>query len=118
MKLTNQPSYRDTKGAQASPSSLRMDFRGGLEAAIQTVPNAIGPLLLFAAVLGPAGAMSGLWAALVTATAARVAALALGSNRCLISSARMASLAAFTALALQLARAATGSGVPDASARR
>ncbi|MCE2689392.1 MAG: cyclic nucleotide-binding domain-containing protein [Rubrivivax sp.] len=95
-----------------------MEFRGGLEAAIQTFPNAIGPLLLFAAVLGPAGAMPGLWATLITAMAAPVAALMLGSDRSIISSPRTASLVTFTALVLQLSRAATGPDLSDAEAFR
>ena len=92
------------------------DLRGGLEAAVQTFPNSIGPLLLFAAVLGPAGLLPGFWAALITASVARLAALALRGSRSIISCSRMASLAVFTALVLQLSKTAAGSSAVDAAA--
>ena len=92
------------------------DLRGGLEAAVQTFPNSIGPLLLFAAVLGPAGVLPGLWAALVTASVVRLAAVLLRGSRSLISCSRTASLAVFTILVLQLARAAAGPAGIDAAA--
>ncbi|MFY7913855.1 MAG: hypothetical protein ACOVPA_04220, partial [Rubrivivax sp.] len=92
------------------------DLRGGLEAAVQTFPNSIGPLLLFAAVLGPAGVLPGFWAALITASVARLAALVPRGSRAVISCSRMASLAVFTALVLQLSRTAAGSSAVDAAA--
>ncbi len=92
------------------------DLRGGLEAAVQTFPNSIGPLLLFAAVLGPAGVLPGIWAALITASVVRLAALVLRGSRAIISCSRMASLAVFTALVLQLAKSAAGSSAIDTAA--
>lgn len=118
MPPSNFPTNFGSENAATPAQDWRMEFRGGLEAAIQTFPNAIGPLLLFAAVLGPAGAMPGLWATLITAMAAPVAALMLGSDRSIISSPRTASLVTFTALVLQLSRAATGPDLSDAEAFR
>jgi SulP family sulfate permease len=92
------------------------DLRGGLDAAVQTFPNSIGPVLLFAAVLGPAGVLPGFWAAVITASVARLAALALRGSRAVISCSRMASLAVFTALVLQLSRTAAGSSAVDTAA--
>jgi SulP family sulfate permease len=118
MNPSNLPADFGPVRKAAPAHDWRMEFRGGLEATIQTFPNAIGPLMLFAAVLGPAGAIPGLWATLITAMAARVAALMLGSNRSIISCSRTASLVTFTALVLQLSSAAAGPDLSGAEAFR
>ncbi|MFO0521982.1 MAG: hypothetical protein ACK515_16420, partial [bacterium] len=112
----NPPSAVPTVQRSGRAFGWPSDLRGGLEAAVQTFPNSIGPLLLFAAVLGPAGVLPGLWAALVTASVVRLAAVVLRGSRSLVSCSRTASLAVFTILVLQLARAATGPAGIDAAA--
>ena len=112
----NPPSALPPAQRSGRAFGWQMDLRGGLEAAVQTFPNSIGPLLLFAAVLGPAGVLPGFWAALITASVARLAALALRGSRAVISCSRMASLAVFTALVLQLSRTAAGSSAVDTAA--
>ena len=112
----NPPSALPPAQRSGRAFGWQTDLRGGLEAAVQTFPNSIGPLLLFAAVLGPAGVLPGFWAAVITASAARLAALVLRGSRAVISCSRMASLAVFTALVLQLSRTAAGSSAVDTAA--
>ena len=112
----NPPSALSPAQRSGRAFGWQTDLRGGLEAAVQTFPNSIGPLLLFAAVLGPAGVLPGFWAAVITASAARLAALVLRGSRAVISCSRMASLAVFTALVLQLSRTAAGSSAVDTAA--
>lgn len=86
--------------------SLRLsDARAGFEAAIQGLATSIGPLLLFQAMFGEVALEAGYWAVLITASAVHGVNLALRGHWAVIPSSRVASLAAYTALILQLANA-------------
>lgn len=87
-------------------------IRGGINASIQGFATSIGPLLLFTALFGPQSLPAALWATLITASLAHVAHLALRGHATLVPSARVASLAAYSALVLQLAHAAPGAQDP------
>jgi len=107
-----------SRQVQTTAPSRGREMRAGLETALQTFPNSIGPLLLFGSVFGPVGVFAGFWAALVTASVVRAAALALRGNSAIVPCSRMASLATLVALVLQFAKVSAGGSAVDGQALR
>ena len=89
---------------------MHKEIRGGLDAAVQGAATSIGPILLFLGVLGPVALAAGFWATLITASIVHGAHLLFRGQAALIPSSRVASLAAYVALIVQLAY--SGEGAP------
>ncbi len=86
----------------------RTEISGGLEAALHGFTTSIGPLILFGGILGAASIGAGYWAALVTALAVSAVPLLARGNPSLITGSRVASLALYAGLLLQLCAPAPG----------
>lgn len=89
----------------AKKINFHSELKGGIEATIQGLATAIGPLLLFFALFGTAGLQAGFWATLVTASVVHGVSLLLRGQAAVIPGSRVASLSAYAALVLQLAQA-------------
>lgn len=95
--------------------SVRSELRGGLEAALQGLPAALVPILLFLSLFGPAQG-AGAWAALMAATAVAAVTLLMRGNVAMLFGSRAASLSVYVAMILQIGHAvqdpaATGLGM-------
>lgn len=95
--------------------SVRSELRGGLEAALQGLPAALVPILLFLSLFGPAQG-AGAWAALMAATAVASVTLLMQGNVAMLFGSRAASLSVYVAMILQIGHAvqdpaATGAGM-------
>jgi len=114
-RITHTPALPRSQRRQRSPPSMSSvsyirqhwfaEVRGGTEAALQGASGAIGPVLLFLALLGPGSLSAGLWAALVTATVVPLVSLLFRGSPGLLGSPRTASLTAYAAMVVQLALA-------------
>ena len=89
------------------------ELKGGLEAAIQGLATALGPLLLYIGLFGATALSAGLWAALITASVVHGASLLFRGQRAIIPSSRVASLAAYVALVIQLSKASASNASLD-----
>jgi SulP family sulfate permease len=91
-------------------SAKHIEIRAGIEAALQGLPAALVPILLFQGVFGSAGLAAGFWAALVAATAAAAVSLLMRGQPAMLFGSRGASLSVYVALILHLVHA-----LPNAS---
>ena len=82
---------------------FQQELKGAIAATLQGLINVIGPLLLFASLLGSHAQAAGFWATLVTATLVHLVALAFRGQAAVLPSARTASMVAYIGLVLQLA---------------
>ena len=83
--------------------TFQQELKGAIAATLQGLINVIGPLLLFASLLGSHAQAAGFWATLVTATLVHLVALAFRGQAAVLPSARTASMVAYIGLVLQLA---------------
>ena len=93
-------------------STFRAEVLGGVESTLLGFASSIGPILLFAGLLGSQALAGAFWATLVTATVVPVAGLLLRGHAAIHAASRTASLMAYIGLVLQLAMA--GAGPSDA----
>jgi len=89
-------------------SAKHTEIRAGIEAALQGLPAALVPILLFQGVFGNAGLAAGFWAALVTATAAAAVTLLMRGQVAMLFGSRGASLSVYVALIVHLLQALPG----------
>ncbi len=86
-------------------SAKHTEIRAGIEAALQGLPAALVPILLFQGVFGSLGLGAGFWAALVTATAAAAVSLLMRGQVAMLFGSRGASLSVYVALVVHLVQA-------------
>ena len=90
-------------------SDKQTEIRAGIEAALQGLPAALVPILLFQGVFGSVGLAAGFWAALVAATAAAAVSLLMRGQVAMLFGSRGASLSVYVALIVHLLQALPGS---------
>lgn len=93
-------------------SSVRSELRGGLEAALQGLPAALVPILLFLSLFGPAQG-AGAWAALMSATAVASVTLLMRGNVAMLFGSRAASLSVYATMILQIGHAVQDAAAPS-----
>jgi SulP family sulfate permease len=89
------------------------EFKGGLESAIQGFATSLGPILLYVGLFGITALSAGLWAAVITASVVHGASLLFKGQHAIIPGARVASLTAYVALVIQLAKVSTATSTLD-----
>ncbi len=111
MKLSGikMPSPTDNEEQGLLVSAKHNEIRAGMEAALQGLPSAVVPVLLFQGVFGSLGLAAGFWAALVASTAGAAVSFVLRGQVAMLFGSRGASLSVYAALILHLAQALPGS---------
>ncbi|MBC7379874.1 MAG: hypothetical protein H7346_20895, partial [Burkholderiaceae bacterium] len=92
----------------------RGEIAGALDATLHGMATTVGPLLLFASLLGPQAVPAGLWATFITALLPPFVVLLLRGHPALVLGSRSASLLAYIGLVMLLGQAAGGVNVPNA----
>lgn len=91
------------------PLNRRDELRGGIESTLLGLPTSIGPILLFAGILGSQSLPMAFWATLVTAFVMPALWVLLRGHPAVLPGTRAASLTSYIALVMQLGFASAGS---------